>query len=70
MTKQIQNALSDEQLDAISGGSYSRDCNDGYRRENDCDDSWKKDCGGDYHHRKERRDYDDCRPSYRPRRCG
>ena len=70
MTKQLKNELSIEQLEAISGGSYSRDCDNGYRREKDCDNSWKKNCGGGEHHKKQRRDYDDCEPSYRPHRCG
>ena len=67
MTK--QNEMSDAQLDAISGGCYSRECGEGRKRHNDCDDNYKKSwC--DEGHRKERRDYDDCRPSYRPHRCG
>ena len=40
---------------------------DTYNRDNDCGKNWKKDCG---EHRKPRRDYDDCRPSYRLHRCG
>ena len=67
MSNKIQNLLSDEQLNNISGGCCSKECGDSYKRDNDCGDSWKKDCG---EHHKPRRDYDDCRPSYRPHRCG
>ena len=68
MNNKIQNEMSDAQLDAISGGCYSHDCDEGHRRHNECDDSWKKSCG-DEDRCKPRRDYDDCRPSYR-HRCG
>ena len=68
MSNQIQNQMSDEQLDAISGGCYARECGEGRHRKNDCDDERKNTCWDDVH--KPRREYNDCRPSYRPHRCG
>jgi hypothetical protein len=65
MTKQLQNEMSDAQLDAISGGSWSNDCGYNKKRDNDCDYDRKKN-----HCEPQRKWNDDCRPEYRPRRCG
>ena len=64
MTKQFQNEMSDAQLDAVSGGSWSRECGE-YKRDNDCDYNRKKS-----HCEPQRKYDDDCRPTYRPNRCG
>ena len=65
MNNRLQNELSDEQLDAISGGSYSKDCDDGRGKDNDRDDKKRGE-----HHRKHHRNADKCAPTYRAHRCG
>jgi hypothetical protein len=63
MTKQIQNEMSDAQLDAVSGGSWSRECSGYKKRDNECGYKQKKHCGAE-----PPKYYDDCRPAYRPNR--